>query len=290
MTVSTLVKAQTLRQLMHQTAKHLRILDASWHLPKEDRDARREYLAHRIPGANFFDITECVDKSSPYDYMLPNTDDFSNYVSSLGINNHSHVVVYDNNNSGLFSSPRVWWMFRAFGHKEVSILDGGFPKWLAEGFPIESGPENKEKIEERTVFNASLNTGMFCNFDFVKANLPQQHCHVADARSSERFYASDPEPHPNFPSGHIPSSKSVPYSQCLDPETKLMKTPEELRKVFEDAGIDLNKPLITTCGSGITACVVALASHLCGKSDTMVYDGSWVEWAQRASPNMIEKN
>ena len=143
---------------------------------------------------------------------------------------------------------------------------------------------------ERTEFNASLNTGMFCDFDFVKANLPQQHCHVADARSSGRFYATDPEPRPNFPSGHIPSSKSVPYSQCLDPETKLMKTPEELRKVLEDAGIDLSKPLITTCGSGITACVVALASHLCGKSDTMVYDGSWVEWGQRASPNMIEKN
>lgn len=131
---------------------------------------------------------------------------------------------------------------------------------------------------------------MFCDFGFVKANLSQQNCDVADARSPGRFHATEPEPRPNFPSGHIPHSKSVHYAQCLDSETKLMKTPEELKKVFEDAGIDLRKPLITTCGSGITASVVALASYLCGKRDTMVYDGSWVEWGQRASPDMIEKN
>lgn len=135
-----------------------------------------------------------------------------------------------------------------------------------------------------------MNTGMFCDFNFVKANLSLENCQVVDARSPGRFHSTEPEPRPNFPSGHIPHSKNVPYAQCLDPETKLMKTPEELRKLFEDAGIDLRKPLITSCGSGITACVVSLASYLCGKRDTMVYDGSWVEWGQRASPDMIEKS
>lgn len=131
---------------------------------------------------------------------------------------------------------------------------------------------------------------MFCDFEFVKANLSQEYCQVVDARSAGRFHGTEPEPRPGFPSGHILCAKSVPFSQCLDPETKLMKTPEELQKVFEDAGVDLSKPLITSCGSGITACVVYLASYLCGKRDTMLYDGSWVEWGQRASPDMIVKN
>lgn len=147
MSVSTLVKAQWLRQLMLQKTRYLRVLDASWHLPKENRDPKKEFEAHRIPGAKFFDIEECVDKSSPYDHMLPNTEDFSNYVRSLGIKNDSHVIVYDNNKAGLFSAPRVWWMFRAFGHDRVSLLDGGFPKWCAEGYPVKSGPESSKPIE-----------------------------------------------------------------------------------------------------------------------------------------------
>ena len=148
MAISTLVKAQWLRQVMLQNAKHLRVLDASWHLPNENRDPRKEFLAHRIPGAKFFDIDDCVDKTSPYEHMLPSTEDFSNYVRSLGIHNDSHVVVYDTNEkSGLFSAPRVWWMLRAFGHERVSILDGGFPKWCAERYPIELGPESQTKVE-----------------------------------------------------------------------------------------------------------------------------------------------
>ena len=147
MSVSTLVKAQWLRQMMLQKSKYLRVLDTSWHLPKENRDPKKEFLAHRIPGAKFFDIEECVDKSSPYEHMLPKTEDFSNYVRSLGLKNDSHVVVYDNNNGGLFSAPRVWWMLRAFGHDRVSILDGGFTKWCAEGYPVEYGPENTTSVE-----------------------------------------------------------------------------------------------------------------------------------------------
>ena len=139
-------------------------------------------------------------------------------------------------------------------------------------------------------FKATLNTGTFCNFDFVKANLAHGTFQVADARPPDKFHGTEPEPHPNFPSGHIKHAINLPYAQCLDPETKLMKTPEELKKVFEDAGIDLGKPLIVSCGSGMTACVVALASYLCGKRDTIVYDGSWMEWRQRASPDMIETN
>ena len=145
---TALIQAPKLRQLMLQKIKHLRILDVSWHLPTENRDARREFTSHRIPGASFFDVYNCSDKTSPYVLMLPNTKDFSDYMRSLGIHNGSYVVVYDNNaKSGLFSAPRVWWMLRAFGHEQVSILDGGFPKWLAEGYPIESGPEKKTEVE-----------------------------------------------------------------------------------------------------------------------------------------------
>lgn len=147
MSVSTLVKAQWLRQSILQKTKYLRVLDASWHLPNQNRDPKKEFVAQRIPGAKFFDIEECVDKSSPYEHMLPNTEDFSNYVRSLGINNDSHVIVYDNNAAGLFSAPRVWWMLRAFGHDRVSILDGGFPKWCTEGYPVESGSESSTAVE-----------------------------------------------------------------------------------------------------------------------------------------------
>lgn len=148
MSVQTLLKAQGLRQLMLQNTKYMRLLDASWHLPSENRNPEDEFLAHRIPGAKFFDIDECVDKSSPYEHTLPKTEDFSNYVRSLGINNDSHVVVYDHSKVGLFSAPRVWWMFRAFGHDRVSILDGGFLKWKAESdYPISSGPEDVVEIE-----------------------------------------------------------------------------------------------------------------------------------------------
>ncbi|XP_058955242.2 3-mercaptopyruvate sulfurtransferase-like isoform X2 [Pocillopora verrucosa] len=291
MSVQTLLKAQGLRQLMLQNTKCMRLLDASWHLPSENRNPKDEFLAHRIPGAKFFDIDECVDKSSPYEHTLPKTEDFSNYVRSLGINNDSHVVVYDHSKVGLFSAPRVWWMFRAFGHDRVSILDGGFLKWKAESdYPISSGPEDVVEIEDGGPFKATLNPGMFCDFDFVKANFSDPHIQVADARSPGRFLGTETEPRPNFPSGHIPHSKSLHYAKFLEPETKLMKDPEELKKVFDEAGIDLQNPLVTTCGSGITACIIALGAHLCGKRDTMVYDGSWVEWGQRASPDMIEKN
>lgn len=149
--VSALVKAHWLRQLMLQSPKHLRILDASLQLSKENRDARQEFLAHRIPGAKFFDVNECADKFSPYAHSLPNAQEFADCKRKLGIRNDSHVVVYDNNEKvGLYSAPRAWWMFRAFGHHRVSVLDGGFPRWCAEGFPIESGPEKNTAAVQGT--------------------------------------------------------------------------------------------------------------------------------------------
>ena len=155
--VSALVKAHWLRQLMLQSPKHLRILDASLQLSKENRDARQEFLAHRIPGAKFFDVNECADKFSPYAHSLPNAEEFADCKRKLGIRNDSHVVVYDNNEKvGLYSAPRAWWMFRAFGHHRVSVLDGGFPRWCAEGFPIESGPEKKHSSGPRYLVNLSV--------------------------------------------------------------------------------------------------------------------------------------
>ena len=190
MSVSTLINAQWLRQMMLQKTKYLRVLDTSWHLPNENRDPKKEFLAHRIPGSKFFDIEECVDKSSPYEHMLPNAEDFSNYVRSLGLKNDSHVVVYDNNNGGLFSAPRVWWMLRAFGHDRVSILDGGLAKWCAENYPVESGPENAAAVEGggrgAQLIIPKLNTGHWGWGGVVEVNLPGR-CSLGSSRVLSRL-------------------------------------------------------------------------------------------------------
>ncbi|XP_041033459.1 3-mercaptopyruvate sulfurtransferase [Carcharodon carcharias] len=265
----------------------LRVLDASWHLPKLQRDGRQEFRERHIPGAAFFDLDECSDRSSPYQHMMPRREHFSRYVGGLGIGNDTQVVVYDASHLGLFSAPRVWWMFRAFGHSRVSVLDGGLVSWRKEGRPVTSEVQDHPPAEYSANPRPWVKT-----YQEILDNVRSEKFQLVDARSEGRFRGTEPEPREGCEPGHIPNSTNIPFNKFLDPETLKMKSEKELQCLFEDHNIDLNKPLVGTCGSGVTACHVALGAHLCGKEDVMIYDGAWVEWFTRADPSYIisEKN
>ncbi|XP_024128346.1 3-mercaptopyruvate sulfurtransferase [Oryzias melastigma] len=260
----------------------LRILDTSWYLPKAKRDTRDEFAQKHIPGASFLDIDECSDSTSPYDHMLPTPSNFSQYVGDLGIGNDTHVVVYDTSDFGAFSAPRVWWMFRAFGHGLVSVLDGGMKNWVAEGHPVTSEYSKPERQE----FRATLNASWVKSFEDVMENIRTKEVQVVDARSPGRFKGTEPEPREDILPGHFPGAINIPFTSLRDSSGKLFG-PEVLTKIFKDAGVDLQRPLWVTCGSGVTACHIALAAHQLGHPGACLYDGSWVEWFQRASPEHI---
>ncbi|XP_053577191.1 3-mercaptopyruvate sulfurtransferase [Bombina bombina] len=261
----------------------LRILDASWHLPKSGRDGWREYKERHIPGSYFFDIDACSDRTSPYDHMLPSADRFAEYAGRLGVSNSSHVVVYDASDFGSFSAPRLWWMFRVFGHPHVSVLDGGLKAWLREGYPVKSGKELKPQLVE---FRAQLDSSQVIGHEEIEENREKKKFQLVDARVEGRFRGLDPEPREGIEPGHIPGAVSLPFPSLLT-EDGYEKSPDELRLLFQEKGIDLSRPLVATCGSGVTACHIALASFLCGKEDTAIYDGSWVEWYMRAKPEDV---
>ncbi|KAG9469475.1 3-mercaptopyruvate sulfurtransferase [Eleutherodactylus coqui] len=261
----------------------LRILDASWHLPKTGRDGWREYKERHIPGAYFFDIDACSDRTSPYDHMLPTTDQFAEYTGRLGVSNNSHVIVYDASDFGSFSAPRLWWMFRIFGHPQVSVLDGGLKAWLREGHPVNSG---KESRPQPTEFQAKLDTSQVVGYEEMVENVEKKKFQMVDARVEGRFRGLEPEPREGIEPGHISGSINLPFPSFLTQDGS-EKSPEELRSLFQEKGIDLSGPLVATCGSGVTACHIALAAFLCGKEDTAIYDGSWVEWYMRAKPEDV---
>lgn len=283
MKLSTLISVKQLTEALCKSHKNLRVLDSSWHMPATNRNPYAEYLEGHIPGALFFDIEECIDKKSEYDHMLPSTSDFEKYVGKLGINNNTHVVVYDNNEVGLFSAPRVWWTFRVFGHNSVSILDGGLPRWQTEGQPI----SKEVKSVNTETFTAKFNSEAVKPFEDMLINIAERKFQMADGRSAGRFYGTENEPRPGMVGGHIPGAKSVPF-KCLMTEDKTgyqtLRPTNELEEIFKDKGIDLSKPLTASCGSGITACCIALAAFMCGKEDTCIYDGSWVEYYYRSKP------
>lgn len=256
----------------HIAAPDVRVVDASYYLPHEGLDARAEYEAHHIPGAVFFDIDEIADTSSDLPHMLPSPEKFSSRVRKLGLGDGVRIVVYDQR--GVWSAPRVWWTFRVFGHEDVAVLDGGLPKWMAEGRPVEDGPV---RIGERH-FTARMNSLMVRDKAQMLANLRSGREQVVDARALGRFEGRDPEPREGLESGHIPGSRNLPFNQLIDPETQTVLPPDTLRERFEDAGVSLDTPVVTTCGSGITASVLALGLHLLGHKDVAVYDGSWSEW------------
>jgi thiosulfate/3-mercaptopyruvate sulfurtransferase len=261
-------------------AKHLgeadlRVVDGSWHMPQAQRDPAREFAEAHLPSAVFFDIDRIADETSGLPHMLPSADAFATAVGALGIGDGDRIVVYDSR--GVVSATRVWWTFRVFGHEAVAVLDGGLPKWRAEGRPIASGAATPAPRR----FTPRLRRELVRDLEQVKGNLTAHREQVVDARSRGRFLAAEPEPRPGLRGGHIPDSLNVPYDELYAADGT-MRAPVELRRAFEAAGVDLSRPIVTTCGSGITACVLAFGLHRIGRSDVAVYDGSWTEWASRA--------
>jgi thiosulfate/3-mercaptopyruvate sulfurtransferase len=259
----------------HLQAPDVHVVDASWYMPSEGRNPRAEFRERHIPGAVFFDIDEIADLTSPLPHMLPSPEKFTARVRSLGLGDGNLVIVYDG--AGLFSAARVWWMFQVFGHEDVAILNGGFPKWLREGWPAES----RLAMPRERHFTARLNHLLLRDFDHMCSNLESGHEQVVDARSPGRFKGKEPEPRKGLRSGHIPGSVNLPYASVLNPEDRTLLPAEVLAARFAEAGLDLSKPITATCGSGVTAAVLAFALHLLGHEEAAVYDGSWAEWGSR---------
>lgn len=258
----------------HLDAPDVRVVDASWYMPASGRDAKAEYAAAHIPGAVHFDLEAISDPHASAPHMLPPPEMFSSRVRRLGLGNGNKIVCYDG--SGLFSAARAWWMFKTMGHRDVAVLDGGFPKWRSEGKPVEDLPARPRERH----FIARPNNALVRSIDDVKVVCENGSCQIIDARSAERFAGVAPEPREGMRAGHIPGSTNVPYSAVLKADGTF-KPADELRSTFAEAGLDPTKPVITTCGSGVTACILMLALELIGKTDVAVYDGSWSEWGAR---------
>ena len=249
----------------------LRIVDASWFLPEDRRDARAEFEAAHIPGAVFLDLGELADSSSPLPNMLPSAEKFASRCQAIGLGDGSRIVVYDD--SPYKSAARAWWMLNLFGAHEVAILDGGLAKWKAEGRALESG---KPVVRHRH-FTVWKDTGQVRDLQQMKDNLKSKSEQVVDARSAARFRGELPESRPGVRPGHIPGSFNLPYSELFNADGTFKDT-AGLRAAFKGIGIDPEKPVVTTCGSGMTAAVLAFALHLVGAKSVGLYDGSWTEW------------
>ncbi|OYQ32894.1 3-mercaptopyruvate sulfurtransferase [Niveispirillum lacus] len=260
----------------HLRDADLRVLDASWHLPTAKRDPRAEFTAQRIPGAQFFDIDGISDPDTPLPHMLPSAERFTASVEALGIGSDSIIVIYDV--TGLSSAARAWWMFRVFGHDKVFVLDGGLPGWQKIGGPLDSGPVQPPIPGQ---FCARYQAHLVRSVEEMRANLQNHAEQVLDARAAGRFDGTVAEPRPGLRGGHIPGARNLPYSDILDPETKQMLAGDALGDRFRQAGIDLSKPITTSCGSGVTAAVLTLGLHRLGIDTVALYDGSWTEWGGR---------
>ncbi len=264
----TLVSTKWLSE--HLKSPELRLIDASWYMPADNRDCRAEYEAEHIPGARFVDVDEVADLRSDLPHMLPPVEKFMSRMRELGIGDGHQVVVYDT--AGVFSAPRVWWMFKYFGQDNVAVLDGGLPKWKAEGHPVTAEPPT---IRDRHMIT-EIRPELLRDVTQVAASSKLGDYTIIDARSAARFKGEASEPRPGLRSGHIPNSRNVPFQELLTPQGTLKST-DNLRAVFVGAGVDLAKPAITTCGSGVTAAILGLALTRLGATFSL-YDGSWAEW------------
>ncbi len=265
------------------------ILDASWVLPEEAAPGatpREEYLEERIPGALFFDIDEVADPAAPLPHTAPPAEVFAEKVGAMGISNDHTVVIYDTYPP--FAAPRAWWLFRLFGHDKVVVLDGGLEAWNMAGLPVESGPA---PVREPASFTARRRPELIADAGQVRAALDAGMPQVVDARSPGRFRGEEDEPYEGIRPGHMPGARNVHYATLMNVDGTI-KPLEECREVFEDAGVDLARPIIFTCGSGVTACLPALVAAELGHGDWAVYDGSWREWfglPQHAAPKVFSR-
>jgi thiosulfate/3-mercaptopyruvate sulfurtransferase len=262
----------------HLDDPKVKIVDATFKLPGVLPLPKDDYLAAHIPGAVFFDVDTVSDHSNPLPHMFPTAEQFGRDVGALGIGNGDTVVLYDS--GGWVAAPRVWWMFLCYGHRDVRIVDGGLKKWRAEGRSVESG----EVKAKPTAFKAGYDARRVRSIQQMIANVESRAEQVIDARAGERFEGRGVEPRPGLRSGHIPGARSLPYGNLFDATTGAMKPLDELRKAFVGAGVDMARPIVTSCGSGVSAAVLTLALYRLGVENTALYDGSWAEWGAPDGP------
>lgn len=247
------------------------VLDAAWHMPDSGRSGYAEHQNCNIQNAQFFGIDEIADTTSDLPHMMPSEAKFAQIIGQMGINNDSKIVIYDS--IGIFSAPRVWWMFRHMGHENVAVLDGGLKKWLAEGRKTSS--DTTKPLTQK--YNAKAVKSLVKSFDEILANVETKEAQIIDARGAPRFMGEAPEPRAGLKSGHIKGSLNLPFANLINPDGTMIGD-EAIKAEFAKIGVDLDLPIITTCGSGVTACILALALAKLGKIDVPIYDGSWSEW------------
>ena len=262
----------------HLKDANVKLLDATFKLPGVLPLPKDDYLAAHIPGAVYFDVDAVSDHSNPLPHMYPSAEQFGRDVGALGVSNNDTVVIYDS--GGWVAAPRAWWMFLSYGHRDVRILNGGLKKWRAEGRPVESG----EVTAKTATFKASYDAKRVRSIEQMIANVKSRAEQVIDARAADRFEGRAPEPRAGIRAGHIPGALNLPYNTLFDAATGTMKPLEELRKAFAGAGVDTEKPIVTSCGSGVSAGVLTLALYRLGVENTALYDGSWSEWGKADGP------
>jgi len=264
----------------HLTDRNVQVVDATWYMPAEGKRGRDSFEAAHIPGAVFFDIDEIADPDTNLPHMLPTPEAFAEAAGALGLRRDETVVVYDV--QGIFSAPRVWWTLRVMGFDKAVVLDGGLQKWRDDGHPVTDGPGAPATTEVAPEFHPEL----VADLAAVQAALQDRSAQVVDARPAARFRGEAPEPRPGLRAGHMPGACNLPYGSLLNPDGT-MKPAEAIRAAFEQAGVDLGKPIVTSCGSGVSASVLALALARLGREDVAVYDGSWTEWGGRSDTSVV---
>ncbi|EFC40000.1 predicted protein [Naegleria gruberi] len=293
--LSSLVSCQALKEAINKTS-NIKIIDGSWHMPAMKRNGYEEYLKEHIPNARFFDIDGLSDQNTDLPHMFPSVELFEKSITEMGIENTDQIVVYD---TAFTSAFRVWYTFKVFGHEgKVSLLDGGLTKWKLLGYPIESGKPNITPSSHP--YKAKYQSDFVARMDEILDNLNNQKSYIVDARSAERFNGTQPEPRPNLKSGHIPNSFNIPFPTLVNPEDKTFKTDEEILKLFQNSGLNIqyindkiviDKPIIGSCGSGVTACALLYSLNLLGVSldKLRIYDGSFSEYGKESFTNPVSQ-